>query len=75
MKNLEDLSKQIVMHLTTKQAPLNAEYLAFLTGSTVSHIMKEAEKLADVNILRIEGDQLSLNQNNTTYEGWEKFKK
>jgi hypothetical protein len=37
--------------------------------------MKEAEKLADVNILRIEGEQLSLNQSNTTYQGWEKFKK
>jgi hypothetical protein len=74
MKPIEDLGKRMVTELSNRNKPLDIDFLAYATGSTASHVTKEALKLAEYNVVRVKGNTVELNKDNA-FRNWDTFKK
>jgi hypothetical protein len=75
MTSPQDVGKLIIKVLHEKSKPVEADYMAYLTGSTITNVLDEGYKLKELGLIEIEGSTFNLTKKNTKFSGWDRLKK
>lgn len=71
----QDVGKLIMKVLHEKKDAVEADYMAYLTGSTITQVLEEGFKLQELGLIKIEGNSLNLVQRGGKFNSWDKLKK
>ncbi len=76
MRPPEDISKLLLEQLKKNSSPMEAEYLAYLTGSSIRQVMNAAHQLQELELVEINDMLIKLKElPGSKFSNWDKLKK
>ena len=72
----KDVGTLIIRVLKESNEPIEADFVAYKIGSTMTQVMEEGNKLQELGLIEIEGSKIRLSRDkNIKFNSWDKLKK
>ncbi len=74
----DDLTQKIILNLKNHSGPVEIEFLAVVTGSTITRIEEKVREMDELGLVKFDGtNTVSLITSNhvKSFEDWSRFKK
>ncbi len=76
MKVNNDIGKLILGVLSEKKDAVDIDYMAYMTGSTITQVTEEAKKLQDLDLVQMNNMKIKLIESGgKKFSNWDRFKK